>query len=203
MKIEPVQDVTALELLRKVFTSIIASPASRLRRMRTISSKSARPSCMASAGMELRKWRGNTITEDDRARQKVLGVTWDTTADIIHVTCGKIDKDASQPWTRRLLLCAVASLFDPLGLCNIPNFDSTHSDTFFSVLVFLQSRHKQIPKKHHINTVSTSHISHTHITFTRNAADHNITQSVLTRCHHLSQSIVRAGKMLSITILPP
>ena len=49
------------------------------------------------------------------------------------------------------------------------------------------------------NTVSTSHISHTHITFTRNAADHNITQSVLTRCH-LSQSIVRAGKMLSITV---
>ena len=86
--------------------------------------------------------------------------------------------------------------------CNIPNFDSKHSDTFFSVLVFLQSRHKQIPKKHHINTVSTSHISHTHITFTRNAADHNITQSVLTRCH-LSQSIVRPGKMLSITILPP
>ena len=87
-------------------------------------------------------------------------------------------------------------------VCNIPNFDSNHSDTFFSVLVFLQSRHTQIPKKHHINTVSTSHISHTHITFTRNAADHNITQSVLTR-GHLSQSIVCAGKMLSITILPP
>ena len=86
--------------------------------------------------------------------------------------------------------------------CNVPNFDSKHSDTFFSVLVFLQSRHKQIPKKHHINTVSTSHISHTHITFTRNAADHNITQSVLTRCH-LSQSIVRAGKMLSITLESP
>ena len=71
-----------------------------------------------------------------------------------------------------------------------------------SVLVFLQSRHKEIPKKHPINTVSTSHISHIHITFTRNAADYNITQSVLTR-RHLSQSIVRAGKMLSITILPP
>ena len=84
------------------------------------------------------------------------------------------------------------------SVCNIPNFDSNHSDTFFLVLVFLQSRHKQIPKKHHINTVSTSHISHTHITFTRNAADHNITQSVLTR-RHLCQSIVRAGKMLSIT----
>ena len=99
------------------------------------------------------------------------------------------------PYKRKLVV-------RPSPDCNIPNFDSNHSDTFFSVLVFLQSRHKQIPKKHHINTVSTSHISHTHITFTRNAADHNITQSALTR-RHLSQSIVRAGKMLSITILPP
>ena len=101
------------------------------------------------------------------------------------------------PWPAWLNSCALSRVE-----CNIPNFDSKHSDTFFSVLVFLQSRHKQIPKKHHINTVSTSHISNTHITFTRNAADHNITQSVLTRCH-LPQSIVRAGKMLSITILPP
>ena len=82
--------------------------------------------------------------------------------------------------------------------CKTPNFDSNHSDTFFSVLVFLQSWHKQIPNKHHINTVSTSHISHIYITLTRNAADHIITQSMLTR-RHLFQSIVRAGKMLSLT----
>ena len=82
--------------------------------------------------------------------------------------------------------------------CNVSNLNSHHSDTFSLVLVFLQSRHKQIPQKHHINSVSTSHISNTHVTFTRNAADHNITQSVLTR-HHLSQPIVHAGKMLSIT----
>ena len=82
-------------------------------------------------------------------------------------------------------------------LCNISNFDSNHSDTFFSVIVFLHSRHKQIPKKHHINAVSTSprHISYTHVTLTHHAADLNIIQSVLTR-RHLSQSLVRAGKMI-------
>ena len=84
--------------------------------------------------------------------------------------------------------------------CSPLRFNLNRSDTFFLVLVFLQSRHKQIPKKHHINTVSTSHISHTHSTFTRNAADHNITQSALTR-RHRSKSIVRAGKMPSTTVI--
>ena len=56
---------------------------------------------------------------------------------------------------------------------------------------------EQIPRTPYKYSFHFSHL-HTHITFTRNAADHNITQSVLTRCH-LSQSIVRAGKMLSIT----
>ena len=56
-----------------------------------------------------------------------------------------------------------------------------------------------MPNKHHKKYSSTSHISHADITPTCNAGDHNITQSVLTR-RHLSQSIRRAGKMLSITI---
>ena len=115
MKIQPVQDITALELLRKSLHAddcVASLPSAQ----DADHFKQVSASCMASAGIELRKWRGNTINEDAGASQKVLGVTWDTTPDTIHVTCGKIDKDGSRPWTRRLLLCAVASLFDPLGL---------------------------------------------------------------------------------------
>ena len=115
MKIQPLQDIAALELLWKslyVDDCVASHPSVH----DADHCKQVSTSCMASAGMELRRWRGNTISEDAGASQKVNGVTWNTTSDTIHVTYGKIDKDGSQPWTRLLLLWAVASLFDTLGL---------------------------------------------------------------------------------------
>ena len=115
MKIQPAQGIAALKLLRKglkVNDCVANLPSAQ----DSDHFKQVRTSCMASAGMELWKWRANIINEDAGASQKVLGVNWDRTADTIHVTCGKIDMDRSQPWKRRLLLCAMASLFDPLAL---------------------------------------------------------------------------------------
>ena len=80
--------------------------------------KEVSTACLLSAGMELRKWRGNNLPENAEAGEKVLGVLWDPGTDSIRMVCSTIDMREDDPWTRRRLLCAVASLFDPLGLAS-------------------------------------------------------------------------------------
>ena len=71
---------------------------------------------LRNAGMDLRKWRGNTLEINAEAGEKVLGIVWDTDTDTISMVCSVNDRRESDPWTRRQLLGAVAALFDPLGL---------------------------------------------------------------------------------------
>ena len=69
------------------------------------------------AGMELRKWRGNTMTSDPEAGSKALGIVWNTESDCISVAAlGDVEcpKEVSG-WSRRALLRCVAAVFDPLG----------------------------------------------------------------------------------------
>ena len=62
---------------------------------------------MANAGMELRKWRGNSIASNDNTADKALGICWELPSDKLHLP---------SMWTRRSLLRTVAALFDPLWL---------------------------------------------------------------------------------------
>ena len=68
------------------------------------------------AGMELRKWRGNTIVCDAEAGTKVLGMVWDTDTDALSVAAVEEVNSSTGMFTRRVLLKCVASVFDPLGL---------------------------------------------------------------------------------------
>eukprot|EP00117_Sycon_ciliatum_P021255 scpid12026/ scgid6192/ len=66
---------------------------------------------LSTVGMDLRKWRMST---DEAAEEsKVLGCTW-TVTDELCFPVGKTD-DVKLPWTKRTLLKAVASIYDPLG----------------------------------------------------------------------------------------
>ena len=70
---------------------------------------------LTDAGMELRKWRGNEIPCDPEAGDKVLGLKWKTSDDLLSIAAlGESDRPSV--WTRRSLLKCVASVFDPLGL---------------------------------------------------------------------------------------
>ena len=69
---------------------------------------------MANAGMELRKWRGNSIASKDNAADKALGICWELPSDELHLPSSSVDLPTQ--WTRRSLLRTVAALFDPLGL---------------------------------------------------------------------------------------
>ena len=69
------------------------------------------------AGMELRKWRGNTILCSPEAGSKVLGVGWSVESDRMQLAeLG--DVKTPLKWSRRSLLKCVASVFDPLGLAS-------------------------------------------------------------------------------------
>ena len=109
------EEVEALELLRKslyvddCITSL--STDQDVAHFKQVSTASLR-----NAGMDLRKWRGNTLEKNAEAGEKVLGIVWDTDTDMISMVCSVNDRRGSDPWTRRRLLGAVAALFDPLGL---------------------------------------------------------------------------------------
>ena len=111
----PAEEVEALELLRKILyvddciTSM--STDQDVAHFKQVSTASLR-----NAGMDLRKWRGNTLEKNAEAGEKVLGIVWDTDTDTISMVCSVNDRRGSDPWTRRRLLGAVAALFDPLGL---------------------------------------------------------------------------------------
>ena len=111
----PAEEVEALELLRKslyvddCITSL--STDQDVAHFKQVSTASLR-----NAGMDLRKWRGNTLEKNAEAGEKVLGIFWDTDTDTISMVCSVNDRRGSDPWTRRRLLGAVAALFDPLGL---------------------------------------------------------------------------------------
>jgi len=70
-------------------------------------------SSLQGAGMELRKWRGNTIRSDPDSGSKALGIVWNNEDDIISVA--SVDVSGTFVWSRRVLLKCVASVFDPLG----------------------------------------------------------------------------------------
>ena len=68
------------------------------------------------AGMELRKWRGNTLPSDPEAGSKALGIVWATEEDVISVAdLGNVDAPSKFGWSRRALLRCVAAVYDPLG----------------------------------------------------------------------------------------
>ena len=69
---------------------------------------------MANAGMELRKWRGNSIASNDNTADKALGICWELPSDKLHLPSSSVDLPTQ--WTRCSLLRTVAALFDPLGL---------------------------------------------------------------------------------------
>ena len=69
---------------------------------------------MANAGMELRKWRRNSIASKDNTADKALGICWELPCDELHLLSSSVDLPTQ--WTRRSLLRTVAALFDPLGL---------------------------------------------------------------------------------------
>ena len=62
---------------------------------------------LQSAGMDLRKWRGNTIACSPEAGSKVLGMAWSTEEDTLTVAAVSDMKRPSR-WTRRKLLTCVA-----------------------------------------------------------------------------------------------
>ena len=95
------------------------------------------------AGMNLRKWKTNSdllqreidrcedvdvrpkqilveerlpMNPDESATTKVLGIPWDTTADELSFTVEAIKKYPPGRITKRILLAATASIFDPLGI---------------------------------------------------------------------------------------
>ena len=110
----PTEEAEVLELLRKSLyvddcvTSL--STDQDVAHFKQVSTAS-----LKNAGMDLRKWRGNTLEKNAEAGEKVLGIVWDTDTDTISMVCVN-DRRGSDPWTRRRLLGAVAALFDPLGL---------------------------------------------------------------------------------------
>ena len=77
--------------------------------------------CLKKAGMDLRKWKGNSDGIGDMVAgvgaepEKVLGLNWDSRKDLIKLPVPRIALSRNQ-WTRRRLLKAVASVYDPLGL---------------------------------------------------------------------------------------
>ena len=68
---------------------------------------------LKNAGMELRKWRGNVFETNPEAGKTVLGLTWSTETDCLSLVVPKDDQKGNGSWSRRSLLKAVASLFDP------------------------------------------------------------------------------------------
>ena len=72
---------------------------------------------LQSAGMDLRKWRGNTIACSPEAGSKVLGMAWSTEEDTLTVAAVS-DMKRPSTRTRRKLLTCVASIYDPLGLAS-------------------------------------------------------------------------------------
>ena len=74
-------------------------------------------SLLQRAGLELRKWRGNTIPCDPEAGTKALGLVWDTSDDVISIAeFGNVS--SVDVWSRRVLLSCVVSVFDPLGFAS-------------------------------------------------------------------------------------
>ena len=71
---------------------------------------------LLNAGMDLRKWHGNSILGSEEVTSKVLGVHWDCNNDTLAV----VDNNFQRPteWTRRSLLKCVSSIFDPLGIAS-------------------------------------------------------------------------------------
>ena len=69
---------------------------------------------MANAGMELRKWRGNSIASNDNTADKALGICRELPSDKPHLPSSSVDLPTQ--WTQRSLLRTVAALFDPLEL---------------------------------------------------------------------------------------
>ena len=77
--------------------------------------RTASVTCLQKANMTLRKWRGNTMRDEQASGEKALGVRWKTETDTLTVDVELPESSEEQP-TKRSLLHAVASLFDPLGL---------------------------------------------------------------------------------------
>ena len=68
------------------------------------------------AGMELRKWRRNTLPCDAYVGEKALGLVWNSEEDVISIAeFGNMSDRVVSVWSRRGLLSCVASVFDPLG----------------------------------------------------------------------------------------
>ena len=94
----PAEEVEALELLRKslyvddCITSL--STDQDVAHFKQVSTASLR-----NAGMDLRKWRGNTLEKNAEAGEKVLGIVWDTDTDTISMVCSVNDRRGSDPWT--------------------------------------------------------------------------------------------------------
>ena len=107
-------DKVMLELLRDSFyvDDCVASVDSD---QEAVHFKELGVSALQEASMELRKWRSNGNINDDSQPPdgKVLGVTWHSRQDTLTF---QINVTAKQHWTKRILLHAVASLFDPLGI---------------------------------------------------------------------------------------
>ena len=68
------------------------------------------------AGMDLRKWHGNTIVCDPESGGNVLGVGWEVDDDVIAVAAVGDTDTKESPGTRRQLLHCAVSVFDPPGL---------------------------------------------------------------------------------------
>ena len=71
---------------------------------------------LLNAGMDLRKWHGNSILGSEEVTSKVLGVHWDCNNDTLAVADNNFQRPTE--WTRRSLLKCVSSIFDPLGIAS-------------------------------------------------------------------------------------
>ncbi|KAK6025201.1 Pao retrotransposon peptidase [Ostertagia ostertagi] len=95
------------------------------------------------AGMNLRQYCSNSrelnefFTEEEKSvppnNNKILGISWNMTEDTLSIQLPTIPAEESN-WTKRKVLKAIASTYDPLGLC---------SPALFSSKVFLQSLWKE------------------------------------------------------------
>ena len=56
-----------------------------------------------------------TLNPDEKAAVKVLGIPWDTKSDILNLGVGSLQSYASVMLTKRIMLRAIASIYDPLG----------------------------------------------------------------------------------------
>ncbi|XP_065180222.1 uncharacterized protein LOC135810660 [Sycon ciliatum] len=82
----------------------------------------------AKASMNLREWTSNSaevraaLPQQDRVQArhvKVLGLSWDTQADQLTIPSSKtlrVPSTPDSPVTKRIVLCGLSSLYDPLGL---------------------------------------------------------------------------------------